>query len=331
MTTLYLMEEHSFVGKKGRTLVVRQDRETNKSLPLERVTDVLCCGDVSWSGAALRELAEMGISVAYVGPHGEWVGRWEPSEPKTVPLRRAQFRAADDEGQRLAIARAIVAGKLRNSRALLLRARRDEMLEDCEEIREIEILCRRAVGSANVEEARGLEGQAAACYFRAYGRIVSVHGFEFRERVRRPPTDPVNALLSFGYALLQHVASTAVRSVGFDAHVGYLHYDRYGRESLSLDLMEEFRAPIVDALVAALIHKRMVQARDFEQEGTSCRLSKGARKEFIEQFERKLESEVMHPVLRKRVSHRRAIEIQARILAKLLMGEIEAYIAFGKR
>lgn len=331
MTTLYLMEAHAFVAKKGRTLVVRQEGEVSKSLPLERISEVLCCGDVSWSGAALRELSEMGIGVAYIGPHGEWVGRWEPAETKTVPLRRAQFRAADDEAKRLSIARSIVTGKLRNSRALLLRARRDGMIADCAEIAELDSLARRASVASGVEEARGLEGQGAACYFRAYGRLISVRGFEFRYRVRRPPTDGVNAMLSFGYALLMSMASTTVRSVGFDAHVGYLHYDRYGRESLALDIIEEFRAPIVDALVAALVHRRVIQPKDFERDATSCRLSKPARRSFIEQFERKLESELTHPVLKKRVSHRRAVEIQARILAKCLMGELNAYIPFGKR
>jgi CRISPR-associated protein Cas1 len=185
--------------------------------------------------------------------------------------------------------------------------------------------------AASVEEARGLEGQGASVYFRAYGRLVGAPGFEFTHRVRRPPTDPVNAMLSFGYALLMSSVSTAVRSVGFDAHVGFLHYDRYGRESLSLDLMEEFRAPVVDALVAALVHKRVVGPGEFERDPTSCRLSKRARRGFIEQFERKLESELVHPVLGKRVSHRRAIEIQARLLAKHLTGELGRYVAFAKR
>ena len=248
MTTLYVMEAHAFVSKRGGTLVVKSDAES-KTLPLERVTEVVCCGDISWSGAALRELAESGISIAVLGPHDEWVGRWEPRESKTVPLRRAQFRVADDPQRVAAIARGMVTGKVRNSRALLVRARREELYEDAGEIEALGSLLERLTANAYpVDVVRGLEGEAASIYFAAFGRIISRNGFQFITRSRRPPADPANALLSFGYALLAHAAGTAARVVGFDAHVGFLHADRYGRESLALDLMEEFRAPVVDAL-----------------------------------------------------------------------------------
>lgn len=333
MTTLYVMESHAFVSKRGGTLVVKRDGEPSKTLPLERVSDVVCCGDISWSGAALRELAEGGISVAVIGPRDEWVGRWEPQESKTIPLRRAQFRAADDCARASAIAHAIVSGKVRNSRALLVRARREGLHEDAGEIDRLNMLLARLDTDTpyTVDVARGIEGEAASVYFPAYGRIISRNGFNFTTRIRRPPADPANALLSFGYALLAHAAGTAVRAVGFDAHVGFLHADRYGRESLALDIMEEFRAPIVDALVAAIIHRRIITPDDFESEPTSCRLKPAARRAFIEQYERKLADEVMHPVLQQRVTHRRAIELQARILAKHLTGELEAYVSFSKR
>lgn len=331
MTTLYVMEAHAFVSKRGGTLVVKRDGES-KALPLERVTDVVCCGDISWSGAALRELAESGVSVAVMGLHDEWVGRWEPREARTIPLRRAQFRAADDPQRAGAIAQAIVAGKVRNSRALLVRARREELYEDAGEIEALGTLLERLTTSVEpVEVVRGLEGEAASVYFKAYGRIISRDGFEFTTRTRRPPADAANALLSFGYALLAHVAGTAARVVGFDAHVGFLHADRYGRESLALDLMEEFRAPVVDALVAAVIHRRVVTPDDFETEPTGCWLKPGARRAFIEQYERKLADEMTHPVLGQRVTHRRAVELQARILAKHLTGELDAYVPFSKR
>jgi CRISPR-associated protein Cas1 len=331
MTTLYLMEPYAFVSKRGGTLVVKREGES-KSLPLERVTDVVCCGDISWSGAALRELAEGGVSVAVMGPHDEWVGRWEPREAKTIPLRRAQFRAADDPQKTAAIARAVVAGKIRNSRSLLVRARREALYEDQGEIDALEkLLERMASRKEPLEIARGVEGEAASIYFAAYGRILSRAGFRFTTRTRRPPADPANALLSFGYALLAHAAGTAARVVGFDAHVGFLHAERYGRESLALDLMEEFRAPIVDALVTAVINRRVVTVDDFETEPTGCRLKPVARRAFIEQYERKLADEVTHPVLGQKVTHRRAIELQARILAKHLLGELDAYVPFSKR
>jgi CRISPR-associated protein Cas1 len=331
MTTLYVTEDRAFVRKQGRTLVVQRPDVDIVRIPLERVTEVICCGDVSFSGAALRELCEEGIGVGYIGPHGRWIGRWEPRESKTIILRRAQFRAADDPVVTLDIARPIVAGKIRNSRALLLRARRDGAAIDERTIQDLEQLRTNALSAASLDILRGTEGEAAARYFPEFGRIVSVHGFMFTQRVRRPPTDPINALLSFGYALLTHVAAAAARSVGFDAHLGYLHAVRYGRESLALDLMEEFRPMIVDALVVALVRLRMIGSQDFVYSATECRLKDEARKVFLQQFERKLESMVQHPVLERQVSHRRAVELQARLLAKVLLGEVPAYVAFSKR
>ncbi len=330
MTTLYLTESHAYVSKRGATLRVKVGDES-QTLPLAQISEVLCCGDISWSGAALRELADERISVAYVGPRGEWVGRWEPAESKAIPLRRAQFRAADDPARALPIARSIVAGKLRNCRGLLLRAVREGMLDDRGEAAQLLELNKRAQAATSIDRARGLEGEGAATYFAAFGRLVGRDGFTFTHRVRRPPSDPVNAMLSFGYALLTTAVGTALRSVGFDAHVGYLHQERYGRESLSLDLVEEFRPIIVDALVVAMLHRRMVTPADFEQDATACWMDAAARKLFIGQFARKLETEISHPVLGQRVTHRRAIELQARLLAKHLLGELPAYVTFSKR
>lgn len=331
MTTLYVTESRAFVRKRAGTLLIQRPDQEDMRVPLERVTEVVACGDVSFSGAALRELIEGGIGVGYVGPRGEWVGRWEPAESKSILLRREQFRSADDPSRTLAIAKPIVAGKIRNCRALLQRARRDGAAIEEATLATLQRLRDQAMVASTMESLRGIEGEAAAVYFPAYGTIVSVNGFSFEHRLRRPPPDPVNALLSFGYALLAHAAATAVRSVGFDAHLGYLHAVRYGRESLALDVMEEFRPIIVDALVAALIRLRMIALSDFVCSPTECRLKDDARRTFLVQFERKLESSVRHPVLGREVSHRRAIELQARLLAKHLLGEVPAYVAFSKR
>lgn len=331
MTTVYVTEPRAFVRKQGRTLLVQLPDRSTTRLPLERVTDVICCGDVSLSGAALRELAEEGIGVGYVGPRGEWVGRWEPAEPKTIVLRRAQFRAADDAAVALAVARPMVAGKLRNCRALLLRARRDGADVPEAVVGNLDRLRGEVAAATTMDQLRGIEGDAAARYFPAYGRLVSVNGFAFATRVRRPPDNPINAMLSFGYAVLLGATATAVRTVGFDAHLGFLHAVRYGRESLALDVMEEFRPLVVDALVAAVVRLRVLTPADFEVSATECRLTREARKTFLKQFERKLESTVQHPVLGRQVSHRRAIELQARLLAKVLLREAPAYVAFSKR
>ena len=331
MTTLYVTEAHAFVRKQGRTLVVQLPDRSATRIPLERVTEVVFCGDVSLSGAALRELCDEGIGVGYIGPRGEWVGRWEPTEPKTILLRRAQFRAADDPALALASAQPMVEGKLRNCRALLLRGRREGAAIADDVIAELGRLRGEVTAAPTLDYLRGVEGDAAARYFPAYGQVVSVNGFAFATRVRRPPDNPINAMLSFGYALLTQTTATAVRTVGFDAHLGYLHAVRYGRESLALDLMEEFRPLVVDALVAAVVRLRMLTPADFETTATECRLKPNGRKVFLTQFERKLESTVQHPVLDRQVSHRRAIELQARLLAKVLLGEAPRYVPFSKR
>lgn len=331
MTVLYLTESHGYVSRKGETLEVRSHDGERRVIPLQQVTDVVCFGDVSWSGAALRTLASSGISVAYIDELGRWVGRWEPAESKAVLLRRAQFRAADDEARSCAIARAIVQGKVRNCRNLLQRAQRDGMIEAGKEITELADLMRQARYGGDVAAVRGIEGAAARSYFGAYGRLVSTRGFTFRSRSRRPPEDPINAMLSFGYVLLTRTAAAAARIVGFDTHVGYLHADRYGRESLALDLVEEFRPVLVDALVAALVHKRVISLHDFTMKPTECRMTDTGRKRYIEHLERKLASEITHPVLEQRVTLRRSMELQARLLAKYLTGEVDAYVSFSKR
>lgn len=331
MTVLYLTENHSYVSRKGETLEVHTRDGERRVIPLQQVSDVVCIGDISWSGAALRTLASGGISIAYVDDIGRWVGRWEPAESKAVLLRRAQFRAADSESYCSSIARAIVQGKVRNSRNLLLRAQRDGMVEAGKEISELADLMRQVVKAPDVATARGIEGAAARSYFAAYGRLVSTHGFTFSNRNRRPPGDPINAMLSFGYVMLTRTAAAAARIVGFDTHVGYLHVDRYGRESLALDLVEEFRPIVVDTLVATLVHKRVMSPDDFVMKPTECRMADTGRKRYIEHFERKLASEITHPVLQQRVTLRRAVELQARLLGKYLMGEVDGYVSFSKR
>lgn len=331
MTTLYVTEDHAFIRKKGRTLLVQIPKQEAKRIPLEQVTEVVLCGDVSFSGAMLRELCEEGIGLGVIGPRHEWVGRWEPPESKAILLRRAQFHTAEDSAKALAIATPMIAGKIRGCRALLMRARRDGSSVDEGVLTSLAELRQLTWQASTLDELRGIEGDAAARYFPAYGDIVSTNGFAFRTRVRRPPDNPINALLSFGYALLGHTTATAVRTVGFDAHLGFLHAVRYGRPSLALDLMEEFRPVIVDALVAAVVRLRVLSPDDFETSATECRLSDRGRRSFLVQYERKLESTVQHPVLRRQVSHRRAIELQARMLAKVLLGEAPVYIPFSKR
>lgn len=181
----------------------------------------------------------------------------------------------------------------------------------------------------NLNSLRGCEGEGSAAYFGVFDRLIKAEGFSFRKRVRRPPTDPVNALLSFGYAVLANDASAAVQTLGFDPYCGYLHADRYGRASLALDVMEEFRPLLVDAVVLSCLNKRVLQPSDIVVGlGNVCSLTPEARKKFLLQYEERKQTEIQHPLFGYKATYLRCLELQARILAKCIQGELERYEPF---
>ncbi len=179
---------------------------------------------------------------------------------------------------------------------------------------------------------QGFEGAGAAQYFGAFGNLLRGDpGLRFDTRTRRPPRDPVNALLSYGYTLLLHQCCAALQTVGLDTYVGYLHTSQYSKPALALDLMEEFRTPVVDSVIVTLINNRILVADDFIEEMGAFRLKDKPRRTFLEKFEERLNTEIAHPVFEYKVTYRRCIELQARLLAKALTGEIEAYPPFKVR
>lgn len=208
----------------------------------------------------------------------------------------------------------------------MLRANREQ--ENRELARAIDRLKdaeRAAEASQDLDSLRGHEGEGSAAYFAVFEELIK-QDFAFPGRVRRPPTDPVNALLSFGYTLLYNDLHSACNVVGFDPYVGYLHADRYGRANLALDLMEEFRPLIVDSVILACLNKRIIQKDDFVVEmGEAHRLSDDARRRFLLQYEERKNTEFKHPVFGYRITYQRCFELQARLLAKHIQGEIEAY------
>jgi CRISPR-associated protein Cas1 len=190
----------------------------------------------------------------------------------------------------------------------------------------------RAEHADSLAELRGHEGNGSAAYFGVFNQLIKAEGVVFSKRVRRPPTDPVNALLSFGYALLANDVHAAVQVLGFDPYCGYLHADRYGRPSLALDLMEEFRPIVVDTVVLACLNKRIIQPADFEVSlGQVHRLTPDARKKFLVQYEERKQTEIQHPVFAYRATYQRCFELQARLLAKHIQGELERYESFVVR
>lgn len=345
MATLYLTEQYATVRRDGDTLVVHipENRETGTParkarLPLMKVERVVVHGNITLTGAVVRLLLERRIPVAFCSPFGRFEGALSPAESKNGLLRQAQHAASRDPARCLAIARAIVVGKLQNQRTLLQRSnrKRDEtsVAEAVQRIAETVAWLHQYEVPADIPAARavlmGQEGVGAQAYFQAL-RLLLADEMGFTSRVRRPPTDPINAMLSYGYALLSYAAMSALQVVGFDPYTGFLHSAVYGRPALALDLMEEFRAPIVDSVVLRLVNTRAIRPRDFDQEGTGVRLTPAGRRIFLEAFEQRMNDEVQHPIFRYRASYRRSLELQARILVRYLQGESPHYVPFRVR
>lgn len=345
MATLYLVEPHSTVRRDNDTLVVHipENRTTQTAarkvrLPLMKVERVVVHGDVTLTGAVVRLLLEQRIPVAFCSPWGRFEGMLHPADSKNGLLRQAQHAASRDPATTLEIARAIVVGKVHNQRVLLQRTnrKRDErtVAAAIEQMERTIAWLREWHAPPETEAGRavlmGQEGVAAHAYFQAY-RLLLLDEMGFERRVRRPPTDPINAMLSYGYSLLSYSVSSALQIVGFDPYTGFLHSAVYGRPALALDLMEEFRSPIVDSVVLRLVNTKAIQPPDFEPQGTGVHLTERGRRTFLEAFEQRMNDEIQHPLFNYRATYRRCLELQARILVRRLQGEISDYHPFKVR
>jgi CRISPR-associated protein Cas1 len=333
MSVLYVTQQDSVLRKEDERLKLTLKGETLLDLPMIKVSQVVLMGRVTITPHTVASLMERTVGVCYLSEHGRYVGKIEPAFSKNVLLRRAQYAAAFDSFQTVKIARQIVTGKLANMRAFLLRAERNTDGLDLEaEASAIRRAAREADAAEDLDILRGHEGEGSAAYFRAFGSLIKAEGFSFQKRVRRPPTDPVNSLLSFGYTLLANDLHSAACTVGFDPYIGFLHADRYGRPSLALDLMEEFRSIIVDSVALTCLNKRILQQEDFEVDlGNVHTLKLDGRKKFLLQYEERKATEIKQPLFEYRVTYQRCFELQARLMAKYLQREVEAYEPFAIR
>ena len=255
---------------------------------------------------------------------------------KNVFLRRAQFRLAEQEWFCLRLARRLVAGKIRNQRTMLLR---NHVEPERRVLREMKDMAARAESAVRLDELLGIEGNAARLYFGAFAGMIKVEpeegasafSFDFQTRNRRPPRDAVNALLSLGYSLLAKDFTIACYAVGFDPLMGFYHQPRHGRPALALDLMEPFRPLVADSAVVSAVNTKMVTAKDFVRAGKAVALTSDGRKAFFRAYELRMDTLVTHPLFDYRVSYRRLLEIQARLLARYIEGEVEDYPVFVTR
>ncbi len=333
MNTLYVIEDGAVVRKDGDQLKLFSAKDgLLMALPVTQVSQLVLMGNVTVTAPVVRTLLDRGVGLVYLTGDGKLLGRLQPAESKNVPLRWAQFQVASDPQRCLRIAKAIVRGKILNQRTLLQRAAREGSLGIGEAITQLRALAERVDRATGLDELRGIEGAAAAAYFHEWPKLIKVLGFPFPGRVRRPPTDPVNALISFGSVLLMNEVLAACQIVGFDPYLGFLHMDRYGRPALALDLMEEFRPVLVEATVLAFVNRRMVEPEDFDTSvGGSKRMKRHALQKFLAAWDEKKRTIIRHPVFDWEVPYWRVVELQARVLGKALLGEIDDYVPFLTR
>jgi CRISPR-associated protein Cas1 len=328
MGTVYVTQDDAFIGKADERLNVKANKEKLLDVPLIKVDGVVVLGRATVSPAVVTELLERHIPLSFLTDTGRYLGRLEPELTKNIFVRQAQWQAAGESPKAIHVVKGFVRGKLKNYRMLLFRTQRKHPEVDLQAaISHLESAIAPIEKTDTINSLRGLEGSGSAAYFGVFNKLIRTQEFSFARRCRRPPTDPVNALLSFGYSLLRHDVQSAVNIVGFDPYLGYLHCQHYGRPSLALDLMEEFRPLVVDAIVLSAINLRILSPADFTTEPISnaVLLSPEGRREFLKLYEQKKQSKFKHPVLGRLCTYQEAFEIQARLLAKYLMGEVEKY------
>lgn len=338
MNTLFVTLDGAYVHKDHATLVVKVDGETKLQVPMAHLGSVVCLGRVSVSPELMGALSEAGTHIAFFSMTGRFLARVEGMPGGNVLLRRRQFRAADNTAESLSIARAMVIGKVSNTRAFLMHARRDagedrkgELKAACERL---SIHLRALTSAQTVESVRGFEGIAAKDYFGVFDLLIKRPEGEFRfgGRSRRPPLDRINALLSFGYALLMQDCAGALSGAGLDPAVGYLHEERPGRLCLALDLMEELRCPVVDRLMLSLVNRGQLGVDDFTEEAAGgFRLKDDARKKVLVAYQENKLQEVKHLFLDQMTTWGRVPHLQALLLARALRGDMEGYAPFSIR
>ena len=337
LNTLFVFTQGAYLAKDGRSVAVRVEKETRLRVPLHHLGGIVCFGAVGASPQLMGLCAEEGVSISFLSQHGRLRARVVGFTPGNVLLRRDQYRQADDDSAAHRIARAMVAAKIANSRTVLLRGMRDSgdeggrLARAAQRMAHSTRVAMKDNDKSSLDALRGVEGEAARTYFGALDGLVVANreDFAMSGRSRRPPMDRMNALLSFLYALLAHDARSACEACGLDPAVGFLHRDRPGRPGLALDLMEELRPVVCDRLALSVINRRQVAPSGFDMsESGAVAMSEKTRKTVVEAFQKRKQDELTHPFLGERVSLGLVIHLQARLLARVVRGELDAYPAF---
>jgi CRISPR-associated protein Cas1 len=344
LNVLYVTTEGTYLRREGESVKIEKDSKLLLQVPIHTLQGIVCLNRVMLSPQLMQLCAERQVLVSFFSPHGEFHARVQGEVAGNVLLRRIQYRWGDDADKSAEIAQAIVAAKLANCRTVLLRCQREQKGNASANgnssrlaavadylARSLERLLTR---SSSVDELRGLEGDAARQYFSVFDHLIlsQKSEFTFRGRSRRPPLDPVNALLSFVYTLLVHDITAALEGVGLDPYVGFLHADRPGRCGLALDLMEELRPALADRLVLTLINRQQVKPSGFTTaENGAVQMSEATRREVLQAWQSKKQEELRHPFFDESVAWGLIPHLQSLLLARHVRGDLDTYPAFVAR
>ena len=327
---MYVQAQGGIVGKSGDNLTVRVKGQKIASARLLDVSNLSIFGNAQVTAQATREMLDRNIPICHF-TYGGWLkGVTHGIGHKNVELRMSQFAAAGDRIRSLSIAREMVIAKLRNSRVML---RRNHPDAPPQALKEIARLSRSARKADSLQTLLGIEGAAASVYFANFGAMIRAEDseFDFRVRTRRPPKDPVNAVLSFLYSMLIKQALVSAISVGFDPYMGFYHQPKYGKPALALDLAEEFRPIVADSAALTLFNNAELKPPDFIRRSGAVSLTQEGRKAVIRAFERRMDTLIRHPLFGYSISYRRIMEVQARLLGRHVLGELKKYPAFTTR
>lgn len=336
LNTLFVTSEDIYLTLDGENVVANREKVVAARYPLHTLSAIITFSYSGASPALMGACAQRGISLSFCSPRGKFLARVTGESNGNVLLRRTQYRIADDPVQSCVLARNMIFGKIHNARWSIQRTRRDHSLrvddarlgEVSEQLKDVlpQVLCQE-----DLDSLRGLEGAAATAYFGVFDQLILGNKavFHFTTRSRRPPMDPVNALLSFAYSLLSHDCASALESAGLDSYVGFLHRDRPGRSSLALDLMEELRPCIADRFVLSCINNRVFQKSDFDyRENGAVFLNEKGRRTFLQRWQERKKDTLTHPFLGEKIPWGLVPYLQAMLLARHLRGDLEAYPPF---
>lgn len=334
MPVLYLVEQGATLRKEADVFTVTKDNKVLQKIPATKVEQVVIFGNVNITTPVIHYLLDQGIDCVFCSTTGKYHGRLFSTESKFGLLRQAQLQAASHTQTRLSIARQMIRGKLSNLRTLLMRYQREQTNPEIEAaVQGLQQGIDKLETMGDVSSLQGIEGYCSTLYYTAFKTLLN-YDLGFRARVKRPPRDPVNSLLSFGYTLLVYAAQAAIRTVGLDPFIGFLHSTEYSKPSLALDIMEEFRPVIVDSVVLRVVNNRIITEGDFEKasdyEGM-VRLKPEAIKTFLHHYEERIQTTIVNPVTNTQVDYRRSLELQARQIARIVTGEQDTYKPFMVR